>query len=637
MHIGELTNPTVVLGSNSLSIEEVVGVARYGWKVAEFRSNNGNEETNRAYERAVLSYQWIKEATDDENQPAYYGINTGFGSKAGRTPLPKDDIPWVSRNLIVSHSTGVGRFLDPEIVRAAMLLRANSLAKGYSGVRIELINLIVKMLNEGVCPVVPEYGSVGASGDLAPLSHLGLVLSKRPSTRPNISTQAKDYDEGGQAYIEKRDNLTLETVLITEANGYKVEYALLNGHEAMRKRGLEPLVLGAKEGLAFNNGATFSAAIATLAIYDAENLVRHAEVAAALSLESLLGFRDAFLPHIQQIRHHQGQIEVAERITKFIAESTLVDGDVDVNPLYIPPQDAYSIRVTPQVIGAVWDTLRFIKQTVSREINAATDNPLVFNLPKNDALHLPRSYRVVSGGNFHGAPLAYAMDFLSIVVTDLGSLSERRTFRLTDPVLSQGLPAMLLEEEKSGQTSGMMIPQYLAAGLVSECKTLSHPDSVDSIPTSANQEDHVSMSMNAALHARKVVENIEYVIVVELLCATLGLDWRIKDLKKKKIGEGYQDEKAKPENKKVEDRNRIDEKILFLRTGFEPRLGKGSKVAFDLIQQKLYEKGNALPELGGRPTSEDRYLRPYVLRLAELLKSQIVVQRIYELCDIEFS
>jgi len=346
----------------------------------------------------------------------------------------------------------------------------------------------------------------------------------------------------------------------------------------------------------------------------------------------MLGFRDAFFPHIQQVRRHLGQIEVAYRIMQMLVDSTIVDGDVDVRPRVRPPQDAYSLRVTPQVTGAVWDTLRFIRQTISDEINAATDNPLVFyDFPKGHPLHLPRKYCVVSGGNFHGAPLAYAMDFLSIVLTDLGSLCERRIFRLTDADLSHGLPAMLLEEEKRGQTSGMMIAQYLAACLVSDCKTLAHPDSVDSIPTSANQEDHVSMSMNAALHARKVVESIEYVVAIELLCATIGVQYRLQDLKKKTCSEGYKQGDKRPEPKPEEERTRVDERVRFLhKHGLEPTLGRGSQVAYELILKKL--KG--LPELGKQPMVKDRYLRPYVLRIYELLRSRELVTEVYKQCGI---
>lgn len=613
----------VILGTGDLSIEQIVGVARYGWPVEEISEKCGNEKADEAYARLMKSREWVNCAVEENEKLrmqgekqllAYYGINTGFGSKAGRQGLNIDDIPWVSRNLIMSHSTGVGDSLHPEVVRAAMLIRANSLAQGYSGVRPEIVNILVKMLNLGVVPVIPEYGSVGASGDLAPLSHLALVLSKRPAKGGELlSGLPKDYDESGWAYLlfnkgDEREGF-LDVITIDGC-----QYGLLSGQEAMKRRGIEQIELGAKEGLAFNNGATFSAAIAALALYDAENVARHAEIAAALSLEAMLGFRDAFLPNIQMIRRHQGQIESAERILRIVEGSNLLDGDANVNPRYVPPQDPYSLRVTPQVTGAVWDVLGFIRRIIVEEVNAATDNPSIF-------LDLPRKYKSVSGGNFHGAPLAYVMDFLSIVITDLGSLSERRTFRLTDSNLSQNLPDMLVSdlEDKTGRTSGMMIAQYLAAGLVSDCKTLAHPDSVDSIPTSANQEDHVSMSMNAGRHARKVVENISYVVAIELLCGFIALEWRKRDLHERISAEDQTG------NKRVEDRVSYFRKI-----NVEPKAGKGSQTALDVIGKCLYGKGNKLPDLGKEPTAEDRFLQPYVLRMINLLHNGDLVKQVYE-------
>ena len=630
---------TVYLGTGKLSIEDVVGVARLGWHVAEIGQDTDDSAAKEAYDRVEASREWVKQAVEKnaaleargEKGEAFYGINTGFGPKAGRKALGKEDIPWVSRNLIVSHSTGVGDALHPEIVRAAMLIRANSLAQGYSGVRPKLINTLVKMLNCGIIPVIPEYGSVGASGDLAPLSHLAQVLSVRPEGGDQLGDLPDDYDdESGQAYLDldKLDGQEKFSEVIT-IDGKK--YAVLSGHKAMEARGIKPLELRAKEGLAFNNGATFSAAIAALALYDAENIARHAEISAALSVEALLGFRDAFVPKLQEVRRHKGQMNVANRILTLVQGSTLVDGDVNVKPRVIPPQDAYSIRVTPQVTGAVWDTLKFLRQTITDEINAATDNPFIF-LDETST----RKYRTFSGGNFHGAPLAYAMDFLSIVMTDLGNLSERRTFKLTDDNLSNGLPLMLIVDKKTkpARTSGMMIAQYLAAGLVSDCKTLAHPDSVDSIPTSANQEDHVSMSMNAARHARTVVKNIEFVIAIELLCAFIGLNWRINDLEEKIAQEEYKGDEKRPEDKDEENRNRVEEAVVYFRdpekneNNLSPEPGKGNRIALDIIEQKLYPDGNALPRLGEEPTAEDRFLQPYVLRVTDLLKSKVLVDKL---------
>ncbi len=626
----------VRLGTGEMTIEDVVGVARLGWSVAEFGKADGQINTPCSYLRAKNSREWIEAVVQenyilgekDEQAVPYYGINTGYGAKVERIGLSRDDIAWVSRNLIVSHSTGVGDHLHPELVRATILLRANSLAQGYSGVRIELINTLVRMLNLGVTPVVPEYGSVGASGDLVPLSHIAAVLSKRPPGQLPLEKNVDDYDESGQAYVDLRfysGERKFDQILTIDGRSY----ALMSGHQAMRVCGIEPLVLEAKEGLALNNGATVSAAIAALAVYDAENLSRHAEIGAALTMEALLGFRDAFFPQVQRVRHHEGQKGVAERILKITRDSQLLDGDEYTDPRYSPPQDAYAIRVTPQVLGAVWDTLKFVRGTITDEINAATDNPLIFNLPEDDPNYLPRAYRAVSGGNFHGAPLAYAMDFLSIVITDLGSLSERRVFRLNDKNLNYGLPSCLVADEagKPGVTSGVMLAQYLAAGLVSDCKTLAHPDSVDSIPTSANQEDHVSMSLNAARHARKIVENIGYVVAVELLSGYLALKYRIDSLQ----------QNSKPVDKPPAERTRQEEKLLWLWENLSegqsvpmPQPGVGSQAALSLIAQTLYPTDQALPLLGERPTLEDRYLQPYILRIVELLKEGSLVDRVYE-------
>ncbi|HEX7597934.1 MAG TPA: aromatic amino acid ammonia-lyase, partial [Polyangia bacterium] len=523
----------------------------------------------------------------------------------------------------------------PEVVRAAILIRANSLAQGYSGVRPLLINTLIRMLNAGVIPLIPEYGSVGASGDLAPLSHLALVVSQRPGGSAAASYQAPSvaYDESGQAYLllepgEDPLHYTPDARLVV-IDGLR--YALLSGRAAMAARSIQPLELGAKEGLALNNGTTFSAAVAALALYDAENIARHAEIAASLSLEALLGFRDALFPQIQRIRRHAGQIASAERMLRILQGSNLLDGDQDQDPRYCPPQDPYSLRVAPQVIGAVWDVLGFLRQTISEEINAATDNPTIL-------VDLPRDYKTISGGNFHGAPLAYAMDFLSIVMTDLGSLSERRTFRLMDPNLNNGLPAMLVQDQpgKEGRTSGLMMAQYLAASLVSDCKTLAHPDSVDSIPTSANQEDHVSMSLNAARHARTVVESIAHVVGIELLCAYFGLRWRLAELRARLADPAYLAGQELTASGCEDDLSRSDLLVLDLRKRqLAPAVGKGSLIAMQVIRQALFEGEAALPPLGDGPTEEDRFLQPYVLRAYSLLASGELVRQVYQESEIK--
>lgn len=617
-------NETIILGTGSLSIEDIVNVARYGWQVAELCEKSGNPEADRAYQKMLTSRQWvddvvnqnIKRREEGKKPKAYYGVNTGFGAKSGREGLVEEEIPRVTRNLLVSHASGTGRPLPIEVVRAAMLIRANSLSLGYSGIRPILVNTIVRMLNKNICPMVPEYGSVGASGDLAPLAHLGIMLSKRPESYQKLENLPEDYyQESGRAFMlidESEHSDYKET--FKQGNHW---YAVLPAKEVMSIKGIDQLELGAKEGLAINNGATFSAAIGAIGVYDAERLVEHAEISAALSLEAMLGFRDAFFPHIQAVRNQPGQKITAKNIMKYIDKSTLVDGNLDKDPRFVPPQDPYSLRVTPQVIGAIRDGLKYIHDTIVQEVNAATDNPMIFNFESDDPLYLERNYRAVSGGNFHGAPVAYAMDLLKILMTDLSSLSERRTFRLTVPNLNHGLPPFLQPEIKPGITSGMMIPQYLAASLVSDSKTLSHPDSVDSIPTSGSQEDHVSMSMNAARHARQIIENSTTVVAVELLCASLGVFWRIHEL-----GEKITDVNFNPEEKIDYERDRVDEIVMFYRKNQEkPKTGIYTSQFVKTIFEVLFDGDKPLPDLR-EVTMEDRFLQPYLLRIIKLVNDK---------------
>jgi histidine ammonia-lyase len=430
-------NGTLSIDGGSLTIEDVVDVARHGSKV---------ELSPHAVEKVEKCRAWVDEVVG-EGKLTVYGLTTGYGSLA-EVNIPHDRLEALSRNMIMSHAAGVGPPLDEEVVRATMLVRANTLAKGYSGIRLGTLNTLVEMLNRGVHPVMPEKGSVGASGDLAPLSHLVLALGK-------------DMD-GGEAFYRGRR---------------------MEAREAMREAGIEQVTLKAKEGLALNNGATVSAALATLALYDSEMLVKNAEIALAMSLEAMRGVSDAFHEKVHAARGHDGQIRCAADVTRLLEGSELM----------------------------------------STEINAATDNPLIFlDLPPS------RENKTISCGNFHGEPVALAADMLSMAVAEVGNIAERRTFRLLDNTLSAGLPPMLVEE--SGLNNGLMMAQYVAAALVSENKTLAHPDSVDSIPTSANQEDHVSMSTNAARHAREVVHNVQQVVGIEMLCAAQALDFRTAGL-----------------------------------------------------------------------------------------------------------
>jgi histidine ammonia-lyase len=479
----------IEIGNERLTIEDFLAVVRH---------RQSASISADALEAMAASEQWVAAIMDDmrdgKEVAAIYSINTGFGSLAGRQAFDQvEDASELSRRLILSNASGVGRHLDEEVVRGSMLVRAVSLTRGHSAVRRVVPETLLAMLEKGVFPAVPEFGSLGASGDLIPLAHLAIVM-----TRPAGEDVALD---SGEAYLDGR---------------------LVDGITAMEAAGIQRIVLGPKEGLALANGTSFSAAQAALALADAENLLETAQITAAMSIEALMGFGDAFIPQIHEARGHAGQIEVAARIRELLAGSEFIDGSEDTDPVRQPPQDAYSLRCTPQVLGAVKDTLKFVRGIVETEINAATDNPLIFpDLPAS------RSLKAVSGGNFHAEYVGFASDFLSIAVTEIGSIAERRLFRLDDGTLNRGLPDMLIASEKVGLDCGYMLPQYLAAALVSDCKTLAHPDSVDSIPTCANQEDHVSMANNAGRHARTIVSNIENVIGIELLMAAQALELRL--------------------------------------------------------------------------------------------------------------
>lgn len=424
-----------------------------------------------------------------ESRKPVYGVNTGFGIFANKT-IDESSILLLNRNLIISHAVGVGEPLDEQIVRAAMFIRAVTLAKGYSGIRPCVVQTLVEMLNKQVTPVIPEKGSLGSSGDLCQLSHMALVVSKDDQDLENESGAALF---AGQA---------------------------MSGKQAMEIAGIERVVLQAKEGLALNNGATFSAAIAALAVNEAEYLLRVSEIATALSMEALCCRSSALDKRLHDARRQIGQIETASNLRKLLRKSTLLNSLDQV-------QDAYSIRCAPQVIGAVRDTIKHVKTIVEREINAVTDNPLIFETGE-----------AISGGNFHGEPLGLVMDFLSIAMCELGAISERRTFRLTDEKLNNGLPAMLVgHASAAGLNSGLMLPHYSAASLVLENQTLASPDSIRSLPTSANQEDHNSNAMTAARHAYEIIGNLRQILSIEVFTAVRGINLRL-ELSGGKLGEG---------------------------------------------------------------------------------------------------
>ena len=399
-----------------------------------------------------------------------YGINTGFGTLS-EVRIDRKDLRTLQRNLLVSHAAGVGQPLPLPEARALLLLRANVLAKGHSGVRPRTLQLALEMLNRDVVPVVPERGSVGASGDLAPLAHLALVL----------------IGEGEAFWKGER----------------------LPGAEALRRAGLEPVVLEAKEGLTLVNGTQAMTAVGTLTLLRAEALAEVADLAGAMTVEGLLGSHRPFQELIQAVRPHPGQQAVAAHLRALLADSEIVESHRDCSKV----QDPYSLRCMPQVHGAARDGLSYVRGVLAVEANSATDNPLVF----------PAEEQIVSGGNFHGQPVSLALDVLAIACTQLSAISERRVEQLVNPALS-GLPPFLAKN--SGLNSGFMIAQVTSAALVAESRVLSHPASVDSIPSSAGREDHVSMGMTAALKARQVAEFTRSCLAVELLVAAQALDFR---------------------------------------------------------------------------------------------------------------
>jgi histidine ammonia-lyase len=401
-----------------------------------------------------------------------YGITTGFGSLA-TVHIPPADAETLQERIVRSHATAVGAPLSREETRAMLLLRAHVLALGHSGVRVEVVQRMVDMLNHDLVPVVPQQGSLGASGDLAPLACLALPL----------------IGEGEVWDLHRRAPAT----------------------EVLRRAGMEPIRLRAKEGLALVNGTQGMLAIGALALGRAENLVRCADIAAAMSIEALFGTDRPFEERLQRLRPHPGQAASASNLRRLMAGSEIVDSHRESEHLV---QDAYSLRCAPQVHGATRDVVAFVRGVLEIEVNSVSDNPAVFS----------DTGEVVSGGNFHGQPVAVALDALAASVVGLASMSERRLFRLLDPKLSNDLPAFLVQE--SGLNSGFMLAQYTAASLVSESKSLAHPASVDSITSSAGQEDHVSMGMISARHSRECVSNAETVVALETLAAAQALDLR---------------------------------------------------------------------------------------------------------------
>ena len=448
---------TVNLSKDGMTLDHLIAIAR---------QDAGVRLTKKAEKNIVncrkLIEKWVRE------EKTIYGVTTGFGALSDVTISPKDTRR-LQENILQSHAAGVGNRLNNETVRAVMALRIKDFARGNSGIRLETVQHLMTLLNEGVCPVIPEKGSVGASGDLAPLAHLSLVLIGM-----------------GEATVKGRK---------------------MSGKAALRKCGLKPIQLDSAEGLALVNGTQVMTATGGLAVYDAINLSKLTDIAASMSLEVLMGSRTEFDTKIQQARPHPGQAAAADNMARITQNSEIITSHEDCSRV----QDAYTLRCSPQVHGASKDGIAYTRRVIETEMNSSTNNPLIF----------PESNEFLLGGNFHGQPIALALDFLCIAIAELSNISERRIERLVNPMLS-GLPAFLVSD--GGLNSGFMIAQYTAASLVSENKVLSHPACVDSIPTSANKEDHVPMGSISARKCRDIVKNTEHVVAIELLCAAQALD-----------------------------------------------------------------------------------------------------------------
>jgi len=508
----------VLIDGENLTIEDVVAVARSRAEV---------ELPKNAKEKIDKCRRFLEEVV--RKKSVVYGVTTGFGALATVNVSP-ENMKKLQSNLIRSHASGVGRPLSKDVTRALMLLRANMLAKGNSGIRSETLETLIQMINRGVHPVIPEKGSVGASGDLAPLSHMALVMM-------------------GEDKAEFR--------------GKK-----MSGREAMEKARVTPIKLDSKEGLALVNGTQLMTAIGTLALYDAERLIKIAEIAASMSLEALKGISDAFDERIHRVRPHPGQISTARNLrllttrSKMMQTSSAVVRESETRS----PQDLYSLRCIPQVLGAARDAISFVKRVIETELNSATDNPLIFVEDKE----------FLSGGNFSGQPVSVAMDLLSIALAIIGNMSERRIARLIDENLNRGLPAFLIHKgAEKGIHSGFMSTQITAAALASENKVLAHPASVDSIPTSANFEDFVSMGSIGARKATEILQNVEHILAIELLCAAQGIDFR------------------GPE-----------------------RLGKGTKAAYSLVRRRV------------STLEEDRVMSTDVEAVVELIRGRELINAI---------
>jgi len=505
----------IILDGESLTFEQVLAVAHGEPNQPRVSLS---KKARASVNRSAAAVQTLLERGE-----IAYGITTGFGAFKDKI-ISRAEVELLQRNIIVSHAVGVGKPFDVPTTRAIILIRANTLARGFSGIRLETLELLIEFLNRGVHPIIPEKGSLGASGDLAPLAHMACVL----------------IGEGEAIY-----------------GGEK-----LSGREALEKAGLEAITPAAKEGLALTNGTTIMTAVGLLETHKAKKLADVADFSGCLSLEALNGTVSAFDERIHALRPHPRQIDCAKNLRDILTGSEFVR-EFDKSNV----QDAYTLRCMPQVHGACRDAIAYAEWVIKIELNAVTDNPLIFCDENCDNIE------VISGGNFHGEPLALSMDYLAIALSELGNISERRLMRLTDESSNAHiLPAFLTEN--GGLNSGFMIVQYTAAALCTENKILSHPASVDTIPSSANVEDHVSMGVTSVLKIRQIAENLEYILALELFAAAQGVDFRKK------------------------------------RIGADKRLGKGTQPVYDLIRQKV-------PFI-----EKDVYLKNYIEAVREIVASQ---------------
>lgn len=504
----------IIIDGNSLSIEDVVKVSRNGYKV---------KLSDLSKEKIIFCRDAVDKFVSEDR--SIYGITTGFG-KFSDVNINHNETKQLQKNLIISHACGVGNYFPDDIVKAIMLLRANALAKGNSGIRLETLQTLIDLINADIYPRIPEKGSLGASGDLAPLAHMVLTLIGEGETK------------------------------------YKGE--IIDSKSAMENAGIPVVELTSKEGLALINGTQVMTAVGVLTIYDSIMLSKAADISASLTMEALNGIKDAFDPRIHKLRPHDGQIITAKNVLEILKGSKNITKQDEIRV-----QDAYTLRCIPQIHGASKDALKYVLDKIEIEINSVTDNPIIF----------PEDERAISGGNFHGQPMALSFDFLGIALAEYANSSERRIERLVNPNLS-GLPAFLTKH--GGINSGFMIAQYSAAALVSENKILAHPASVDSIPSSANQEDHVSMGTIGARKAKEILFNTMSVISIEILTACQAIDLANNNTK----------------------------------------LGKGTKIAYDMVRAQVETLG------------EDRIMYKDINKVFDLVSSHKIVNEVLKAVEI---